>query len=154
MTKSDWVDACGQCLKDRGIKNFSALEICDVGRESRNTILEAPPLELIENVYKLIDVLEWLRAKNGTSSVLINSWYRDPRYNASIGGVRRSMHLTGGAADVVKVGCVPSEVADMLEGHPDAGLFGIGRYKTFTHIDVRGYIVLDRPSPARWGSNA
>ena len=96
MTKSDWVDACGQCLKDRGIKNFSALEICDVGRESRNTILEAPPLELIENVYKLIDVLEWLRAKNGTSSVLINSWYRDPRYNASIGGVRRSMHLTGG----------------------------------------------------------
>jgi len=151
MTKSDWVDACGQCLSDRGIKHFSALEICDVGRESRNTILEAPPLELLENAYKLIGILEWLRAKNGMSSVLINSWYRDPRYNAAIGGVRRSMHLTGGAADVVKVGCVPSEVADMLEDHPYAGLLGIGRYKTFTHIDVRGYVVLDRPSPARWG---
>jgi len=152
MTKSDWVDACGQCLSDRGIKNFSALEICDVGRESKNAILEAPPLELLENTYKLIGVLEWLRAKNGVSGVLVNSWYRDSRYNAAIGGVASSMHMTCGAADVVKIGCVPSEVADMLESHPDASLLGVGRYRTFTHVDVRGMI--GRSSPARWGSNA
>ena len=150
MTKSDWVKVCGECLADRGIKNFSALEICDVGRESRNAILETPSLELIGNAYKLIHVLEWLRAKNGVSGVLVNSWYRDPRYNAAIGGVARSMHMTCGAADVVKIGCVPSEVADMLEGHPDASLLGVGRYKTFTHVDIRGMI--GRSSPARWGS--
>jgi hypothetical protein len=39
----------------------------------------------------------------------------------------------------------------MLEGHPDAKLFGIGRYKSFTHLDVRGLV--GRSSPARWGSN-
>jgi len=58
------------------------------------------------------------------------------------------MHLTGGAADVVKIGFTPDEVADILERHPDSDQFGIGRYKTFTHIDIRGMI--GRRSPARW----
>ena len=153
MTKSDWLEVCGKGLADRGTTNFSALEVCDVGRRSGGAVLSAPPVELLENAYKLIDVLEWLRAEDGTASVLVNSWYRDSEYNAAIGGVANSMHKTCAAADVVKVGRTPSEVADMLESHPYAGLFGIGRYKTFTHIDVRGYVVLDRPSPARWGSN-
>jgi len=151
MTKNDWAEICGKCLEDHGTKNFSALEICDVGRRSRGIALSAPRQELLENAYKLIDVLEWLREKNGTTSVLVNSWYRSPRYNAAIGGVSHSMHMTCGAADVVKGGSIPSEVADMLEGHPDAKFLGIGRYKSFTHVDVRGMI--GRRSPARWGSN-
>tara|TARA_R100000306_G_scaffold60031_1_gene59613 strand:- start:1936 stop:2394 length:459 start_codon:yes stop_codon:yes gene_type:complete len=151
MTKDDWVEICSKCLEDHGTKNFSALEICDVGRRSGDVVLSAPPVELLENAYNLIDVLEWLRAKDGVASVLVNSWYRDPEYNAAIGGVSHSMHLTLGAADIVKVGRSPSEVADMLEGHPHSKLFGIGRYKSFTHVDIRGMI--NRPSPARWGSN-
>jgi len=152
MTKDDWLEVCGKCLADHGTTNFSALEICDVGRKSRgDVVLTAPPLELLENAYKLIDVLEWLRAEDGTASVLVNSFYRDPEYNAAIGGVSHSMHLTLGAADIVKVGRSPSEVADMLEGHHQSKLYGIGRYKTFTHLDVRGMI--GRMSPARWGSN-
>ena len=135
MTRNNWATVCGQYLSDRGIKNFSALEICDVGRESGNATLSAPSLELLENAYKLV----------------VNSWYRDRAYNAAIGGVASSMHLTLGAADVVKIGRTPSEVADLLESHPHSKLFGLGRYKTFTHIDVRGMI--GRPSPARWGSN-
>ncbi len=152
MTKSDWVDICGQRLEERDIKNFSALEICDVGRESKYTTLTAPSLELLENAYKLLDVLEWLREEGGAASVLINSWYRNRRYNDSIGGVTHSMHLTCGAADVTKVGFTPSQVADLLEKHPHKRLFGIGRYRSFTHVDVRGMI--GRLSPARWGSNA
>ena len=151
MTKSDWVEICGKCLEDHGTKNFSALEICDVGRRSGGVALSAPRQELLENAYYLIDVLEWLRVEDGTAGVLVNSWYRSPLYNAAIGGVPYSMHLTLGASDIVKVGRSPSEVADMLEGHPDAKLLGIGRYKSFTHLDVRGMI--GRRSPARWGSN-
>ena len=155
MTRDDWVDQCGRCLSDRGIKHFSALEICDVGRTRqgpyRSAVLTSPPMELLENAWRLIDVLEWLRALNGTSSVLINSWFRDQCYNRSCGGAPTSMHMTCGAADVSKVGSIPSEVADMLEDHPDARYFGIGRYKSFTHIDVRG--LQSRPSPARWGSS-
>ena len=149
MTKNNWAEVCGQCLADYGIKNFSALEICDVGRRSNDVTLGTPPLELLENAYKLVGVLEWLRERNGTSSVLVNSWYRDTIYNHRIGGVSRSMHLTCGAADVTKPGFTPSEVADILESHPDSDKFGIGRYKTFTHIDVRG--MCNRPAPARWG---
>ena len=151
MTKNKWVAICGKCLVNHGTTNFSALEVCDVGRRSGGAVLSAPPVELLENAYKLIDVLEWLRAEDGTASVLVNSWYRSPLYNAAIGGVSHSMHLTLGASDIVKVGRSPSEVADMLEGHPDAKLLGIGRYKSFTHVDIRGMI--GRPSPARWGSN-
>ena len=151
MTKSDWVEICGKCLEDHGTKNFSALEICDVGRRSGGVVLSAPRQELLENAYYLIDVLEWLRVEDGTAGVLVNSWYRSPLYNAAIGGVPYSMHLTLGASDIVKVGRSPSEVADMLEGHPDAKLLGIGRYKSFTHLDVRGMI--GRRSPARWGSS-
>ena len=152
MTKDDWVEICGKCLADHGTTNFSALEVCDVGRRSGGVVLSAPPVELLENAYKLIDVLEWLRAEDGTASVLVNSWYRDPRYNAAIGGVSHSMHLTLGAADIVKVGRSPSEVAGLLESSPYNNLLGVGRYKTFTHLDVRGMI--GRQSPARWGSNA
>ena len=151
MTKDDWLEVCGKCLADHGTTNFSALEVCDVGRRSGGVVLSAPPVELLENAYKLIDVLEWLRTEEGTASVLVNSWYRDPRYNAAIGGVSRSMHLTLGAADIVKVGRSPSEVAGLLETSPYNNLLGVGRYKTFTHLDVRGMI--GRPSPARWGSN-
>tara|TARA_R110000824_G_scaffold3777_1_gene18067 strand:- start:110 stop:568 length:459 start_codon:yes stop_codon:yes gene_type:complete len=151
MTKGEWVEVCGKFLEDRGTKNFSALEICDVGRRSHGVVLSAPRQELLENAYYLIDVLEWLRVEDETAGVLVNSWYRSPLYNAAIGGVSHSMHLTLGASDIVKVGRSPSEVADMLEGHPDANLLGIGRYKSFTHVDVRGMI--GRRSPARWGSN-
>ena len=155
MTKGDWVDRCGRLLCDRGVENFSALEICDVGREKRgpyrSAILRTPPLELLENVWRLIDVLEWLREKNGTTGVLINSWYRDSHYNAAVGGVAHSMHLTLGAADIVKVGWTPSDVADLLEGHAAKTLLGIGRYKSFTHVDIRGMI--GRSCPARWGTN-
>ena len=118
MTKDEWVDVCGHALEAAGIQNFHPLEIADVGRESVTTL-------------------------HGS-----HSWYRDSAYNHRIGGVPGSMHLTCGAADVTKAGFTPDEVADILERHPDSDEFGIGRYKTFTHIDIRGRI--GRNAPARW----
>ena len=63
----------------------------------------------------------------------------------------KSIHMTGKAADIrverregrVWVIVPPDEVATALERrYPDK--YGIGRYKTFTHIDVRS------GGPARW----
>ena len=151
MTKDEWVEVCGAALEAEGIDHFHPLEICDVGRVARGTVLVAPEPSLLPNAIKLCRVLCDLRATARPMSVLINSFYRSTAYNRMIGGVERSMHLTCGAADVVKAGFTPAEVADMLEAHPDSDQFGIGRYKTFTHIDIRGMI--GRSAPARWGSN-
>ena len=148
MTKDDWVEVCGIKLRELGITNFTPLEICDIGRKSGDATLQAPSLTQLETAIKLIDILSWLRKEEVTAPVLVNSWYRDPDYNKAIGGVITSMHITCGAADVGTIGYTPDQVADVLERHPKSHLFGIGRYPTFTHIDIRGMI--GRPSPARW----
>ena len=154
MTKDDWVEVCGEALAAEGIDHFHPLEICDVGRESHETRLyepwrlRIPPLYLIPNAIMLCRVLCDLRAARRPMPVRVNSWYRDSSYNHRVGGVRWSTHLTCGAADIVKIGFTPDEVADILERHPDSNDFGIGRYERFTHIDIRG--MLNRSAPARW----
>ena len=148
MTRDEWAMACNSRLADRCIKNFSALEISDVGRVNQGISLSAPPLWMLSNAYRLIDVLEWVRAEGGAAPILINSWFRNADYNRVVGGVSSSMHLTLGAADIVKVGTSPSELADLIEGHPESDLLGLGRYHTFTHVDIRGMI--GRAAPARW----
>jgi len=151
MTRGEWVDVCDSRLRAAGINNFTALEVCDVGREYCGVQLSPPTLDLIYNAIKLIDILAWVRSADGVAPVLINSWYRDREYNEAIGGVSHSMHMTLGAADIVKVGWTPSDVADLLEDHRAKTLLGIGRYKSFTHVDIRGMI--GRSCPARWGTN-
>ena len=150
MTRDEWIVGCAAALDAAGISNFHPLEVADVGRKTSSPAvrLQAPDPELLPNFVLLANVLRDLRSAVRPTPVLVNSWYRDKAYNAWIGGVTNSMHLTGGAADVVKIGFTPDEVADILERHPDSDQFGIGRYKTFTHIDIRGMI--GRRSPARW----
>ena len=148
MTKDEWLECCQGALEAHHITNFHPLEICDVGRTANGVELSAPTFDLLENAVKLIDVLEWVREYEVRTPILVNSWYRDPDYNYAIGGVARSMHLTCGAADIVKVGYEPYQVAAMLEAHPLSDQFGIGNYNTFTHIDIRGMI--GRNAPARW----
>ena len=149
MTKAEWIEVCGNELCAHGIEHFHPLEICDVGRISpQGNPLESPPVCLIPNALKLLEVLSYVRSASTTAPILINSWYRDRLYNYDVGGVSSSVHIQLGAADITKVGYSPDEVADMAESHPDSDQLGIGRYPTFTHIDVRGMI--GRDAPARW----
>lgn len=89
---------------------------------------------------ELIDALERIRAHYGVP-VNINSGYRCPTHNANVGGASNSLHMQGKAADFWMKGIDPHQVyADIDQHWPDGGL---GKYDTFTHIDVRGYC-------ARW----
>ena len=54
MTRSEWATLCDAQLKAGGINNFSALEICDVGRESNGVVLGPPGMELLNNAIKHI----------------------------------------------------------------------------------------------------
>ena len=84
---------------------------------------------------ELLEVITDVREHFG-KPVIINSGHRCAAHNAKVGGAKNSVHLTGKAADIRVSGLVPSEVANYLDKkYPDK--FGIGRYPSFTHIDVR-----------------
>ena len=89
----------------------------------------------------LVAGLDKLREASGAPVTLTNA-YRTPSHNAKVGGrqggeMRQSgsRPLYGQAADVVSHAWKPKEVADWAEGQ---GFGGVGRYKTFTHVDVWG----------------
>ena len=96
----------------------------------------------------LADELQVIR-DHFNAPIQINSAYRCPSHNKAIGGVSNSQHILGKASDIVIKGYTPDEVADKLEVMlKDECLIpfhlgGIGRYNTFTHIDIRD-------NKARW----
>lgn len=83
----------------------------------------------------LVDVLQKVRDHFG-KAVTITSAFRTASHNKKVGGAIYSQHLYGKAADIKVSGVAPSVVADFAETlMPSTG--GIGRYSTFTHVDVR-----------------
>lgn len=92
---------------------------------------------------QLIEVLEQIRAHFG-APVHINSGYRTPAYNISIGGSPRSQHCLGTAADIWIKGVDPIRIALYISSLPYfAKSGGIGYYSRavltsgFVHVDVR-----------------
>lgn len=89
----------------------------------------------------LIAELQAIRHDLG-KPIVINSGHRCKAYNRRVGGAINSQHIKGTAADIQIGGMTPAEVQDyLLARFPDT--YGIGRYNTFTHFDVRGW-------KARW----
>ena len=83
----------------------------------------------------LVDILQKIRDHFG-KAVTITSAFRTASHNKKVGGATYSQHLYGKAADIKVSGAAPSVVADFAETlMPSTG--GIGRYSTFTHVDVR-----------------
>ena len=83
----------------------------------------------------LVEILQKIR-DHFKKPVTINSAFRTASYNKKVGGATYSEHQYGMAADIVVSGVKPSEVANYAETLlKNTG--GIGRYATFTHVDVR-----------------
>lgn len=103
------------------------------------------PNQYMHNLLELAENLEVLRGEVGLP-IHINSGYRTKPYNATIGGELKSKHLIAQAADIVIKGMTPKQVAKTIELLISEGKMkegGLGRYRSFTHYDVRG-------SKARW----
>lgn len=84
---------------------------------------------------ELIEVLEKIRA-HFNKPIRVNSGYRTEQYNKKIGGATYSQHKYGKAADIAISGVDPTTVYNIAcEILGNKG--GCGKYKTFTHVDVR-----------------
>lgn len=90
---------------------------------------------------ELLDVLEDIRT-TFDQPVTITSGYRCTMHNAAEKGSRKSMHLTGKAADI-KVKNVSAQDVQRYLRIQYKGKYGIGSYSSWTHIDVRS-------DEARW----
>ncbi len=99
------------------------------------------PEEFYSNVQELMNNLEVIREHFGTFAIKINSGYRTPAYNKSVGGAKKSQHLTASAADF-RMNITPRIVQDAVEQLQKEGKIkegGLGRYPTFTHYDIGEY---------------
>lgn len=84
---------------------------------------------------ELVGLLQELRDEI-KEPIIINSACRCKDWNEQVGGVKKSQHLLGTAADIVVRACTPDYVYQHIDKkHPDT--YGIGKYKSFVHIDVR-----------------
>ena len=83
---------------------------------------------------ELVNVLQKVRDHFG-KAVTINSAYRTPTYNKKVGGATYSQHCYGTAADIVVSGVSPNAVYAYVDSILSKG--GVGKYPTFTHVDVR-----------------
>lgn len=119
-------------------KNFSKSEFeCKCGCEMPNNIFK--------NIKELAKHLQSLRDKFG-KPIKINSAYRCEKHNSIIGGSKNSQHKKGLAADIVVKDKKPLDVYNFIDNIQKMDMFikgGLGKYNTFTHVDIRGYL-------ARW----
>lgn len=102
----------------------------------------AVPNKYTGNVYKLMEQLEIIRAALGNNGIRINSGYRSPKHNSSVGGVSDSQHTRGKAADIAMDNYTPKQIKDTIETLISQGKIikgGVGLYPTFVHYDIRGY---------------
>jgi len=95
---------------------------------------------------RLVEALERLRTKCGNAPITVTSGFRCPAWNKTVGGVKKSRHCTGEAADIVVQGRHPLEVAEAADRVEPFSHGGIGTYvdRGFVHVDVR------HGGPTRW----
>lgn len=101
------------------------------------------PEEFIKDgrVYTLSNVFESLREHFGGKPIEILSAYRSAEHNRKVGGARNSQHVQGRALDLR-----PPKGYTLEQFYKEIlwlaknklhDIKGIGKYKTFIHIDVR-----------------
>lgn len=82
----------------------------------------------------------WKAGHRTGQSFVINSAYRSPTYNKSVGGASRSLHMSGMALDVSMAGCNKDGIKDFIKFASEEGFGGISYYDgmNFTHVDLGG----------------
>ena len=122
-----------------GVTHFTAKEFFYRGASDERLNLNTdPPAELWPNMEQTAKVLEEARNRFG-KPIRISSAYRSPAYNKRIGGVSNSTHVKFNATDLVSD--KPAKLYLVLMDLRREGMYkgGLGLYRSFVHMDTRGY---------------
>jgi hypothetical protein len=132
------------------LQHFKGSEFTPYWSRTKNGVSNsAPPQNLWNNIAKTLAVLQRLRDEM-EASITLTSTYRDPDYNAAVGGEPNSLHKKFKAIDFVCAKGTPAQWASKLKSYrgdtfinpadkqPFQFRGGIGRYGTFVHVDTRG----------------
>lgn len=98
------------------------------------------PIEWRTNrAIQLAEVFEIIRAMAGDVPITVLSAYRSYLHNRKVGGARNSQHLYGRALDLKPPeGYTVNEFYDLIKtASRMTNIRGIGKYKTFIHVDIR-----------------
>ena len=95
-----------------------------------------------DRLLPLCEALEVIREELGGRPIKILSGYRSAAFNAALeGAARKSQHIEGRAADIRVAGVPADKVHDTVLRLSREGKIpqvrGLGRYPSFTHVDVR-----------------
>lgn len=102
------------------------------------------PVQYYGNVQTLMNNLQVLRDHLGLP-IFVNSGYRTPSHNRSVGGATNSFHMRAMAADIRVPGMTAAQVKASIQDLINTGLMvpgGLKAYPSFTHYDVRGHLTL------------
>jgi len=113
--------------KEWALEYFSPVELASNGDGSLKLDIEAGLK------------LDCLREMMG-SPLIVNSAYRDPIYNAKVGGAPMSLHKFGKAFDISIIGIDKFELSKNAK---IVGFTGFGYYNSFLHVDTG--------KPRQWG---
>nr|DAN73228.1 MAG TPA: peptidase [Caudoviricetes sp.] len=80
-------------------KYFSLSELVHSATAEAHRVDNTPPVELLPNLHRLMDYLDKVREAYG-APIRVSSGYRCTRLNSLVGGVPRSQHVQGLAADL------------------------------------------------------
>jgi hypothetical protein len=124
-------------LDEQGIRYFTADEVFFRGaRDAKLQLNTDPPRGLWPSLLAVVKIADEARHRLG-KPLRITSAFRSVAYNKAIQGATRSWHTQGGALDLSGS---PATLHRILTEMRSEGLFrgGIGKYRTFVHVDVRG----------------
>jgi uncharacterized protein YcbK (DUF882 family) len=87
---------------------------------------------------RLVELFEDIRTLCGNIPIKVYSAYRTIEYNKLIGGTLHSQHVQGRALDLHHTSLTNNEFYKLIRINAKLlGIGGLGRYKTFVHVDIR-----------------
>jgi len=115
--------------------HFTLEELTVSETAARKGLDNTPPDDALFNLRRLALFLEDVRTAIG-KPIRINSAYRSPEVNGSVGGKTTSQHCLGCAADIRVPGMTPNEVVKKLKDSKLQYDQLIREFDSWTHISI------------------